>query len=129
MEADQIIHSTITHSPSPKKKSKNSYVSFSQKEINFEDTPLFFPRGLEKIFLAIYFIALPYIAGLLFLFFFVGKGKMEVFSSLNNESSFILTWIIGYEIIAILILLYILKSAITFRYKTSNSRHKHIHRP
>ena len=125
MEADQIIHSTVTH---PVKKPKKSPVHFSQKEITFEDTPLFFPRGLEKIFLAIYFITLPYIAGLLFLFFFVGKGKIELFSSLNNESSFLFTWIIGYEIIAILILLYILKSAMTSTYKTSNSRHKHIRR-
>ena len=126
MEADQIIHSTIIHST--KKKPKNLYVSFSQKEIKFENTPLFFPRGLEKIFLLIYFIILPYLAGLLFLFFFVGKGKIELFNSLNNESSFIFTWIIGYEIIAILILLYIFKAAMTFKHRDTNARRKHFNR-
>ena len=126
MEADQIIHSTIIHST--KKKPKNLYVSFSQKEIKFEDAPLFFPRGLEKTFLLIYFITLPYLAGLLFLFFFVGKGKMELFNSLNNESSFIFTWIIGYEIIAILILLYIFKAAMTFKHRNANARRKHFNR-
>ena len=127
MEADHIVHATMTHSP--KKKPKNSPVSFSQKEIRFEDTPLFFPRGLEKIFLLIYFITLPYLAGLLFLFFFVGKGKMELFKSLNNESSFIFTWIIGYEVIAILILLYIFKVAMTFKHRNVNARRKHFNRP
>jgi hypothetical protein len=87
---------------------------FTRKKVTFDDTPLFFPEGFEKIFLAIYFVSLPYIAGLLFLFFYVSNGKVEVFSSLNQESSFILTWIVGYELLAVLILLYIAKSAISF---------------
>jgi len=127
METDQIIHATMTHPP--KRKRLKSPLKFTQKEIRLEDTPLFFPRGLEKIFLAIYFITLPYIAGLLFLFFFVGKGKMELFNSLSNESSFIFTWIIGYEIIAILILLYIFKAAMSFKHRNANARRKHFNRP
>ena len=89
--------------------------SFAQQKVELSETPfLFFPAGLEKVFLAIYFISLPYITGLLFLFFYVADGKIELFSSLNQDSSFILTWAIGYEILAVLALLYLVKSAISF---------------
>ena len=127
MEANHILHAEMTHPL--KKKPFKSPVTFSQKEVYLSDTPLFFPRGLEKIFLAIYFITLPYITGILFLFFYIADGKMELFSSLDNESSFILTWAIGYEIIASLILLYIIKSAITFTYNNTHSRQTQFHRP
>jgi hypothetical protein len=55
--------------------------------------------------------------GLLFLFFYVAEAKIELFLSLNNESSFILTWAIGYEIVATLAVLYFIKSAISFSVK------------
>ncbi len=97
-----------------KKKSNTSSIKFIEQKVTFDDTPLFFPKGFEKIFLAIYFVLLPYITGFLFLFFYVSSGRTEVFSSLNQESSFILTWIVGYELLAVLILLYIAKSAISF---------------
>jgi len=76
--------------------------------------------------MAIYFILLPYIAGLLFLFFYVANGKTELFLSLNDDSSFILTWAIGYEIIATLAILYIIKSAISFsiaQHRSGKSSH------
>ena len=95
---------------------KNKESKFTQQKVTFDDTPLFFPAGFEKLFLAIYFVTLPYIAGLLFLFFYVANGKKELFLSLNDDSSFFLTWAIGYEIIAALIILWIIKSAIAFSY-------------
>ena len=87
---------------------------FSKQNVDLAETPLFFPEGYEKIFLAIYFVTLPYIAGLLFLFFYVAEGAPELFLSLNEESSFMLTWVIGYEIIAALTMLWILKMALGF---------------
>lgn len=93
---------------------KNKSTKFAQQDVDLENTPLFFPDGFEKLFIAIYFVSLPYIAGLLFLFFYVAEAKSELFLSLNEESSFILTWAIGYEILAALILLYIVKMAIGF---------------
>jgi hypothetical protein len=92
--------------------------SFSKKEVDLAQTPLFFPEGFEKIFLAIYFVTLPYIAGLLFLLFYVAKGKLELFSSLYKDSYFILTWAIGYELLAALILIYIFKMALGFAYES-----------
>ena len=118
MARNDTMHATMTHPPR-KKPIRNKSNKFSQQEVNLASTPLFFPEGFEKFFIAIYFITLPYIAGLLFLFFYVAESKKEIFLSLNEESSFILTWAIGYEIIATLILLYIVKMAITF---TNNNR-------
>jgi hypothetical protein len=111
----QFNPSNIQYSPRSKRiKSAGGGGKFSQQEVDLKTTPLYFAEGFEKVFLAIYFISLPYIAGLLFLFFYVSEGKYEIFLSLNQESSFILTWAIGYEILAIFTLLYIIKSAIAF---------------
>lgn len=87
---------------------------FTQKNVELAQTPLFFPEGFEKLFLAIYFVTLPYIAGLFFLFFYVSGGSLDTFTSLNREQAFILTWAIGYEIIASLILLWIFKMGVVF---------------
>ena len=103
----RVSHSSkVNHLKSPKK--------FTQKNVDLAETPLFFPEGFEKIFLAIYFVSLPYIAGLMFLFFYIAEGKVELFLSLNEEQAFMLTWAIGYEIIAALILLWIVKMSIGF---------------
>ena len=109
MDNNQTIQ---IHRNQPKK--FKSAEKFTQKEVNLAETPLFFPEGYEKIFLAIYFVTLPYIAGLLFLFFYVAEGSVELFLSLNEEQAFMLTWAIGYEIIAALILLWIVKMSIEF---------------
>jgi hypothetical protein len=52
--------------------------------------------------------------GLLFLFFYVANAKTELFLSLNDDSSFIFTWAIGYEVLATLAVLLFIKSAISF---------------
>ncbi|RUM73902.1 MAG: hypothetical protein DSZ10_02535 [Sulfurovum sp.] len=97
---------------------KNKESSFAQKRVTFDDTPLFFPEGFEKLFLLIYFITLPYIAGLLFLFFYVADGKKKLFLSVNSDTPFMAIWAIGYEILAVLILLWIVKSAIAYSYES-----------
>ena len=119
----------IQYSPRSKRlKSSKNDVKFLQQEVDLKSTPLYFAAGYEKIFLAIYFILLPYITGLLFLFFYISEGKYELFLSLNQDYFFILTWAIGYEILAILILLYVLKSAFSFSKKNDNTgiNHRHI---
>jgi hypothetical protein len=109
MDSKQAIHIHRTQT-----KKFNSQKKFTQKEVDLAETPLFFPEGYEKIFLAIYFVTLPYIAGLLFLFFYVAEGSIELFLSLNEDQAFLLTWAIGYEIIAALIMLWIIKMSISF---------------
>ena len=117
----------ISYSPR-EKRLKNKEEKFLQKNITFDDTPLFFPEGFEKLFLLLYFITLPYIAGILFLFFYIANGKKELFLSLNDDASFIMTWAIGYEIIAAIVLLWIIKSAISFSYGTHQQNKKKVFR-
>jgi hypothetical protein len=88
------------------------------------DSPLFFPAGLEKVFLAIYSISIPYIVGLMFLYFYVAHAKTETFLALSESSSFFMTWAIGYEMIAVLSILWFVKSAITFSIKASKNKTK-----
>ncbi len=113
MAKNDTIYAKMTH-PSKPKPLRNKSNKFSEQEVNLAETPLFFPEGFEQLFLGIYFISLPYIAGLLFQFFYIADAKKELFLSLNEKSSFLLTWAIGYEIIATIILLYIIKMAISF---------------
>jgi hypothetical protein len=128
MATNNMIHATMTHPPK-EKRIKNKSSKFSQQEVDLSETPLFFPDGYEKIFMTIYFISLPYIAGLLFQFFYISDGKKELFLSLNEQASFILTWAIGYEIIATLVLLYIIKMAISFTNENRKSGVREFRRP
>ena len=124
----RIQNNTSTHFSHPEKRIRSADgigSSFTKQEVTLNDTPLFFPEGFEKIFLAIYFVSLPYILGLLFLFFYISEGKFKVFLAVNQDSPFLMTWAIGYEILATLIILWIVKSAISFT--RNNSRHKHLH--
>lgn len=116
MDSNRTVHIHRTQGNTIRSQKK-----FSQKEVDLAETPLFFPEGYEKIFLAIYFLTLPYIAGLLFLFFYVAEGSPELFLSLNEEQAFMLTWAIGYEIIAGLILLWIVKMSIGFANESRRS--------
>jgi len=118
MAKNNTVDVSTIHS-AKEKPIRNKSNKFIEQEVDLAGTPLFFPEGFEKLFLGIYFISLPYLAGLLFQFFYISDSKIEVFLSLNEQSSFILTWAIGYEIIATIILLYIVKMAISF---ANNSR-------
>ncbi|MEA3492181.1 MAG: hypothetical protein U9R27_09800 [Campylobacterota bacterium] len=99
-----------------KKKKKSEEESedrgFMKREVNLMDS-VFFPDGFEHIMLAIYFLTIPYIAGLLFIFFYIGKGDYTIFLTLNDENSFIITWAIGYEVVAFFLLLWITKLGIS----------------
>ncbi len=108
---------------------RNSSVSFSQQKIDLNQSPIFFPSGLENFFLLIYFAVLPYIAGLLFIFIYISDMSIEKFISFNDNTSFILTWTIGYEILAFLSILFIIKSAISFSIKNASNNNKKFRRP
>jgi len=100
--------------------SDNKSKSYTQQNVTLSDTLLFFPEGFEHVFLAIYFMSLPYFAGLFFLFLYVANGDYNIFLSLDNANSYILTWAIGYEVLATIILLVIAKNAIRFSLQHTN---------
>lgn len=107
-----ILNKKIKHTPD--EKPIKSSDKFTEQEVDLQKTPLFFPEGYENIFLTLYFIFLPYIVGILFLFFYASEGNVDFFLSVNELSSVIVTWSIGYEIIAVVIVLYVIKMAFSF---------------
>lgn len=101
----------ISQSRRPVKKpvTTNAVTKFSQQKIDMEQAPFFFPPGYENIFLTIYFLTLPYVMGLMFLFFYVAEANTDMFVSVTEKSSYLLTWAIGYEVLAALFFIFILK--------------------
>jgi len=61
---------------------------------------------------------------LIFLYFYVAGGKTETFLALSEKSSFILTWAIGYETLAVIAIILIVKSAISFSLSMRNKNTK-----
>ena len=88
--------------------------TFIKRKIHLTDIPIFFPLGYEKIYLISYIALFPYIVGIFFTFFYIADAKRELFLALNEEASFLFSWAIGYEIIALCSLFYILISSIVF---------------
>jgi len=72
------------------------------------------PESIQNLMLFIFFIAIPYFFGLMFIFFVLAQASVQSYKSLELNS-FPLTWTIGYECLAFLLLLLIMKSALTFK--------------
>ena len=104
---------TLKKDPKKVRPTEKINMKFSQKKVTFADTPLFFPEGYEQLFLGLYFVTLPYITGVLFLFFFIARGSSSVMMALRDQN-FFLVWAIGYEIIAGFIFIWIIKMALGF---------------
>jgi hypothetical protein len=121
MDPIEEIGKSISYSQPVKKRTvRSNRTNYMQQEVDLKKTPiLFFPPGKEMLFLGIYFITLPYIAGLIFLFFYVSDGKAATFGAISVDSNFFLVWTIGYEILAALIVLIIIKNAIMFSIRNS----------
>jgi cellulose synthase/poly-beta-1,6-N-acetylglucosamine synthase-like glycosyltransferase len=126
-----MTHSQTFFYQEPKKvfQSSSKTTSFAQQQVQLNDSMLFFPAGYENIFLALYAILLPYITGILFLVIFIAKGDLSIFTALNDEAMFFYCWCIGYECLASIALLLIIKSAIMFHMKNSKSEYKKFQRP
>ena len=97
-----------------KNQEKESKGFFSQK-INLDDYSNF-TEGVRNFIGAGLFIFLPYLAGALFIFIIIARASMDTFKSVDTDS-FLLTWTIGYELIALFILFLIFLSAINFQRK------------
>ena len=95
-----------------KKSNKNKAKKFLNKKIYLSDF-INLPEGLaNSIFLGL-FIAIPYLLGILFIFIILAKASFHTYETIEN--SFAFSWVIGYEFLAGLLLLMILKSYLHFR--------------
>jgi len=95
------------------KKNKKSF--FSQK-ITLSDY-IYLPEELQNLFLLTLFIIIPYGFGLCILFIIAVKGFNEFIKF--NFDMFMLTWTVGYETLAFILLLIIVKSAFSFKKKAN----------
>ena len=99
-------------------KSRKNKIDAEQKFLSQKVTLndyIHLPEELEKLFILSSFILVPYIFGLFILFIITFK-EFNQFIKFNFDM-LMLTWTVGYETIAILLLLTIVKSAFSFKKK------------
>ena len=87
--------------------------SFFSQNINLSNYINLSENSINTIVLFA-FISLPYITGLLFIFLVIAKANVEVFHEIAINEYFIY-WSIGYEVLASILILIIIKSAINFK--------------
>lgn len=105
---------------STNKKEKNAPLSFSSQKVDFKDY-VFAPDGYEGIFYTLYFLMIPYIVGTVFLFFFVAGADYDNFMLLEI-SAFFIVWMMGYEIVATLLLISIFFSFLRYEKKPKTKK-------
>jgi len=88
------------------KRKRAKKTSFASQKVEFGDF-LYLPENWEFAAYTFYIVGVPYFVGALFLFFFVAGGSYENFKLLNLNA-FMIVWMIGYEIVAIFSLIWIL---------------------
>jgi hypothetical protein len=88
----------------PKENTKNR--EFLLKRRTLSD---FLPAGNEDISLITIFTLVPYLTGMVFVFFVIAEASFTKLISLSKYHSFPLIWAIGYEIVAGLLLLWFFK--------------------
>lgn len=87
---------------------------------NFLDQKIIFtnyfnlPESLQNIIGLTLFMFIPYSIGIIFIFVVVARASLETYEKIDMNS-FFLSWTIGYEVMAFLLLLLIIKSALLFK--------------
>ncbi len=81
---------------------KRNNDSFAQKEIDVK-AYIIAPEGYEAFMFSIYFLTIPYLVGLAFLYLFVAQASFSHFLNFKISSFFVI-WMIGYEVTAVIML-------------------------
>lgn len=80
--------------------------SFGSQKVDFSNYLLVL-EGYEAVFYPIYFVLIPYITGVIILFFLVAGASIDNFK-LIEFNNFFVVWLIGYEVVATMMLVGIL---------------------
>ncbi|MBN2870063.1 MAG: hypothetical protein JXK04_03815 [Campylobacterales bacterium] len=75
---------------------------FFAKSFSIRDY-VFSPQGFEGPMMVVYTAAIPYLAGVAFLFLYVAESQFEFFVEFSLTSVFVI-WAIGYEVCAALLI-------------------------
>lgn len=81
---------------------RRQQVSFAQQDVDVK-AYIVAPEGYEAFMFTIYFLSIPYLMGLSFLYLFVAQASFTHFLNFKISSFFVI-WAIGYEITAVIIL-------------------------
>ena len=85
---------------------KKQKVNFYNQKVDFKDF-IYVPEEWAALVYAIYIVIIPYITGVIFLFLAIARGNYENFKLLNIQA-FPIVWLIGYEMVAVVMLVWIL---------------------
>jgi len=96
-----------------KKRNYNNSQSFLGQKIVLHNY-LNLPESLQNIIGLTLFMFIPYTVGVLFIFVIVANISIETYEKINMNS-FLLSWTIGYEVMASLVILLIIKDALLFK--------------
>ena len=107
---NNLYYNQMLRASEKKKVRSKKNKDFGSKNVDFTKY-LIVPSGYESIAYTFYFLAIPYIVGLVFLYFYVAKGVHENFALLDL-TSFLIIWAIGYEMTGATILVFIFISFI-----------------
>jgi len=94
------------------KKNREKAKRFLQKKVYLSDF-INLPEGLANSIFFGLFVAIPYIIGIVFIFIILAKASFHTYETI--EKSFAFSWVIGYEVLASLLLLMIFKNSLNFR--------------
>jgi len=109
---NQLVREERKNSAKKEQKKKKKKVSFGAQKVDFKDY-IYVPEEWQGLAYAIYFVLVPYIAGAIFLFLIVAGASYENFMLLNINA-FPIVWLIGYEIVAVCLLVWILVLYLTY---------------
>jgi len=87
--------------------------SFLSQKIYLSDF-INLPEGTLNILMFIAFVVIPYIAGIAFIFFLIANANFDTFDDININD-YLIYWTIGYEVLAAILMLLVIKSAISFK--------------
>jgi hypothetical protein len=72
------------------------------------------PEGTLNLLLFIAFVVIPYVAGLAFIFFLIANANFDTFDDININD-YLIYWTIGYELLAFILIILVIFSAIKFK--------------
>jgi hypothetical protein len=87
--------------------------SFLSQNINISDYINLSENSINTIIFSA-FLLIPYITGIIFIFLIIAKANIKIFQEIDIDEYFVY-WSIGYEILASIMILLIIKSAINFK--------------
>ncbi len=103
----------LKHLQAKEKKTLKKSKSFLLQRFSISEL-INLPEGTGNLLFFVAFILIPYIVGVSFIFVTIAGINVETFKRINIEE-YTIYWAIGYEIIAFMLLMLIVKSAISFK--------------